>query len=411
MLVLFGISMLFVYPTTAQQQEDGMQLLSVEEAIRLAHQQHPALNQLREQIQMKRGERKSAFGIHNPTLSYLREGIGDDVFAEQRFSISQSVDFPLTSIHRVRQIDTQRDALELQLTATTRQITAEVKKAYTLLLYAQEVVHLREREVRLAVNLTEAAQIRVDVGEASELELIKGEIQRSEANSSLDEAMLESQNARYQLFSLIGIDPDQQLYSIQFPDTLVYIDAQISQADVMNLLDAQPELRSADKFLDASRAGVKKTRTTLLPSFQFDYYPQDFGAGYNRRGFQIGLRLPLWLNNYRGEMQVAKAALQHETWKKQAVYLDLKKRAEQAWHGYESSKRTIDRYAENVQARAETLLARTQEGYQLGEIELIILLDTQRTYLASELRYYAALKEYYYHLIDLEQFLGRDLVY
>ena len=64
-----------------------------------------------------------------------------------------------------------------------------------------------------------------------------------------------------------------------------------------------------------------------------------------------------------------------------------------------------------MRARAQELLARTREGYQVGEINLLALLDTQRTYLASELRYYNALRDYYLHLIELEQFLGDEVIF
>ncbi len=93
------------------------------------------------------------------------------------------------------------------------------------------------------------------------------------------------------------------------------------------------------------------------------------------------------------------------------MYLDLKRKVEQAWHSYETSKATISRYNNEVRTRAQELLARTQEGYQVGEINLLTLLDTQRTYLASELRFYNALRDYYIYLIDLEQFIGEELVF
>ena len=395
----------------AQPTGEPSQVLGVKEAIAIAHQQHPELNTLREQIAKKGGERKSSFGLYAPTVSYAREGIGNGLFMEQRFVFSQSVDFPLSSYYKIKQIGTQRDALELQLASETRRVTANVKKAYTVLLYTQELVHLRVQEVQLANDLIEGARVRVQVGEASELELIKAELQYAEATSSHEEATLQLQLARYDLFKSIGIDPDQQVYSIQFPDTLAYIDVQIEQERAMAYIDQLPAMKSAAKNMDAARLGIKSVRASLFPAFQIDYFPQDFGAGYNRHGFQFGLRLPLWLNNYQGNIQVARAHVQSVSWHNQSIYIEIKKNVEQAWHGYESSKRTIDRYEQEIKSRAAELLARTQEGYRIGEIDLLTLLNTQQTYLRSEQQYYTALRNYYFYLIELEQYTGEDIVY
>ncbi|RMF54048.1 MAG: hypothetical protein D6746_14915 [Bacteroidetes bacterium] len=64
-----------------------------------------------------------------------------------------------------------------------------------------------------------------------------------------------------------------------------------------------------------------------------------------------------------------------------------------------------------MQERAATLLALTREGYRLGEIDLLTLLDTQRTYLDSQLRFYQALRDYYLDVIELERYLERDLIF
>lgn len=164
--------------------------------------------------------------------------------------------------------------------------------------------------------------------------------------------------------------------------------------------------------MQAAELGIKQTRRSLLPNLQVDVYPQDFGSGYDNFGFQVGISLPIWvIPNYRGQVRQAKAQVQQEAWNRTAVYLDLKKQAEQAWHGYMASRQTIERYRDVVRDRSRELLARTQEGYRLGEIDLLTLLDTQRTVLASEQRFFDALRDYHYRLIELERFLDRDLVF
>jgi cobalt-zinc-cadmium efflux system outer membrane protein len=406
-LILF-LALIPALPAAAQEDDQ----LGVYEAVALARRQSPALNQLRQQVEAKGGQWWTSFGLSAPEVMYFKEGIADGQFAERRWLVSQTVDFPLQSYYRLRRVGTEQEALERDVESALNDLTVAVKKAYTELLYAQELIHLRQQEVRLAEALREAASVRVEVGEASELELMKAEIGQAEAQSNLEEAARLFQNARYALFNVIGLDPEEQRYSIQFPDTLVYLDVLIHEDRLLPRIDVQPELRSAAQNLAATRLGVKQTRSALLPALRFDWYVQDYGAGFEPFGFQIGLQVPLWLiPNHKGRMRAARADVQRASWKQQAVFLELKKQVEQTWHSYISIRQTIERYQDEVQGRADELLRLTQEGYRIGELDLLTLLDTQRTYLSSRLRYYDTLRAYYFHLIDLERYLGEDIVF
>jgi cobalt-zinc-cadmium efflux system outer membrane protein len=51
------------------------------------------------------------------------------------------------------------------------------------------------------------------------------------------------------------------------------------------------------------------------------------------------------------------------------------------------------------------------EGYRVGELDILAALQAQQTFLVTEQRYFEALRDYYIELIELEQFLQRDLVF
>jgi len=50
-------------------------------------------------------------------------------------------------------------------------------------------------------------------------------------------------------------------------------------------------------------------------------------------------------------------------------------------------------------------------AYQLGEVDLLNLLNAQKIYLASEQRYLTALRDHYLQLISLEKYLDQELVF
>jgi outer membrane protein, heavy metal efflux system len=57
------------------------------------------------------------------------------------------------------------------------------------------------------------------------------------------------------------------------------------------------------------------------------------------------------------------------------------------------------------------LLELTQEGYRMGELDLLRVLESQRTYLEAEQQYYQSLKNYYLQLIELEKYLPNEIVF
>ena len=389
--------------------------LSVRRALELAREKNPQINQLRQQIDEKSGEWWSSWGLANPELTYFNEGIDketDSGFTERRWTLTQSIDFPLTTYYSLRQVGLEEAALESSLQARCLSLKMEIKSQYTELVYAQEIVHLRREQLQIARRLQNAAETRLEAGESSELDLMKADILLAESENSLDQATRLFHQARYNLFNLIGLDPEEQTYDIEFPDTLVYVEVEIDEDSVLEMLEKQPEYFSISQQLAAAEFGLGKAWTTLLPRIDLSYYRQNYGNGYDNYGYQIGLSIPIWFPlNQRGMIQTALARKRISQWQQREMSLELKRRLELAWHSYEVSKVSIKRFHDQVRENAARLSSLTLEGYLAGEIDQLTLLEAQRTYLNSEQDYFDILKTYYLRLIELEKFLQRDLVF
>ncbi len=408
-LLLLGLSLLLAESGTTSTPDT----LGIRDALTLALSHHPQLQALRAQQETLRGRRLQAFGIESPQLYFLREGIGrGQTFAEQRWTLTERIDFPLVTYYRLQANGLEFRALTAELEAAAVRLRTEVKRAYTDVLYTQELVHLRQEEVALLEQLREAARARMAAGLATGLEVTRTEIQLADARSRLETARRDFLQARYVLFRAIGLDPEAQRYDLVFPDTLTYVAVEIPQEAVLERLDQLPELHGRQARLQAARAIVRQARVSLLPQLQLDIYPQDYGNGYRFIGFQLGISLPLgFLPGYRGRVREARALYETRRWELEDLRLQLKQQAEQAWHGYQTARIVVERYARQIRDRSRALLRRLQRGYRLGEISLIELLDAQRLVLESEQRYYEALRDYYHQLIELERFLGRELTF
>jgi len=407
LILLFSALLFFFSPLQAQDNR-----ITVREALDIAFRNNPDLNRASEQIDIEVSFKGPALGLRSPEVYYYKEGINDDLFSEQTWGISQTIAFPLTSYYQRKKAAADIDIAEMRVNAIENDVRAAVKMAYAELAYAIKNVELTVREVELAEELRQTAEARLEAGESTELDLIQAEIQLTQSQNSLMEAERVKNDARYALFRIIGLNPDEQMYGITYPDTLAFVDIDISQNQVMSQITEHPEFQLSELTVKSSEREILAAKSRLLPDIRFDYYRQDFGNGYEFNGFQIGVSIPLWFGVNEGQkIQRARAIRNQAEWTLTENDLRLKEKAENAWHGYEASRQKIQAHINVIESRSSTLLELTREGYRMGELDLLRLLEAQRTYLQGQQVFYQTLKDYYMQLIELERYLKNEIVF
>lgn len=388
------------------------EVLSVQDALEYAFEHNAQLNQTRELLNQKKAEQKLIYGLNNPTFNYAKEGVQGTAFTEQRWVISQTLDFPTTIINRNSRVNEEYAALEASFEAAKLSLKAQVKSAYTRLAYALEIVHLRDEQVRLAKEIESLSLERNRVGETSKMDVLQAQLQLSQASNNYGDAINALQNARYNLFNTIGLSSMDQSYGIEFPDTLAYVPVEFDQEAVLIAINRHPLIRQDQFNIKAAESGLKVSQSRYLPSILGSYFWQDFGNGYDFTGFEVGISIPVWFGfNQKPQVGMSKAMVRSGEYKLQQDILALKMQAEQAWHSFENAENQITEFNENIRERSTELLTLTREAYRVGQIPLITVLQAQRTYLESQERYLTSLRDYYIHLTNIEQFLQTDLIY
>ncbi|HKK58016.1 MAG TPA: TolC family protein [Salinivirga sp.] len=408
----FIILLIFIQATSLQSQNNK---ISLERAVETSLKNNPALKQWEARLKAKKQERKLAYGIENPELTYFKEGINDNTtpaFDEQRIAISQSVDFPLKSIYKVKKSKGEYRVLEMQFLAFKRNLTANVKRLYVDLLYAIYYQKLTGEQFTLAKNLNDAVQSRAEAGAGTGMDQLKAEIQLAKAKNDIDYAERILHQARYELFNVMGLGEDDQKYTIAFDDTLRTKNDVIDQDAALEFTSKHPNYTSYVEKQRAAEYGVKAAKSGYLPDISFSLYQQDYGDGYDFTGFEVGLSIPLWFTiNQHVKTQQALAKLEEFQWKQKEVLLNMKMQIEHAWHNYEASKQNLERFKEIIAIKSDKLRSLTLEAYKLGEIDLLNLLNAQQLYLDTRKNYLKVLQDYYLQLIELEKYMNKEIVY
>ena len=390
-------------------------LITIQQAVETAFANNAELNQLRAQLKGEENIWRTEIGISSPEFSYFKEGISSDPaspYAEKRLAVSQEIDFPLTTSYRLKGLKQEVQAKQFQIVSKEKEIKAKVKSKYVEVLYALYLQKSREEQLKLVEDLYKAVYTRFESGMGNGIDLINAELQRDEAKNDLDQSEWILHQARYGLFYDMGLPVDQQKYTIEFSDTLQTIHLDISQIFLLAVQEEQPDYKASAHRLNASDYFLKEAKSNILPDIRFGIYTQDYGSGYNFNGFEVGLSIPLWIPfEQKGKIKIAKARQSEIIWQQNEIKLNMKKQIEYAWHNYSVSQSIINRYNETLKEKAQRLQSLSLRAYQLGEIDLLNLLNAQQTYLRSEQHYISALRDYYLQLVALEQFLDQDLIY
>lgn len=405
----------FLFVITAGLAFGQENLLLLSQAVDSALLNNADLAQARAVLSQKENEWRTLTGIEAPEISYFEEGVNQKSakpFEERRWTVSQSVDFPLTIIYRLKAVKQEAAALQFRIKAMENEIRSEVKSRYIEVLYALHLHELGEQQKQLARELYNAVYTRFETGEGNGMDLISAELQLAEAENVLSEAERLLHMARYSLFYLMGLEVSEINYNIRFSDTLKNTQVEIDQIQALAVLQEQPSYLAALHNYQAATNQMREAKSNILPDIRFNLYRQNYGDGFNYNGFEIGLSIPIWLPfEQKGRIKMAEARQTEIEWQQKAIELDMKQQIEHAWHSYQSSKQIIDRYNNAMRTKSQQLRQLSMEAYRLGETDLLNLISAQQNFLLNQKNYLVALRDYYLQLAQLEKFLNKELVY
>lgn len=386
--------------------------LPVEEALKIAFEKNRNLKALEARIKSTESSGYEYFPLASPSLSMMKEGIDGGDFTEKQIKISQSIASPFTWIYGNQSISEKVESQKMAYENLKLDIISDVKRAYADLSFNLKLIDLRMRQKALADSLRQVVNYRSEAGVATELEVLKSEIFYQEALNELNDVKKEYHVSRYALFTTIGLNPDEQTYHISFPDTLRFLDYDISQDEALAALEQHPAVLSQKHKYKSDMEKTNAVKGKLFPEINLSWYKQDFGTGYNQYGYEIGISVPLWYPFKESkENQLYKMNAEETKNNMEQIILEFKKNIEYAWHGYSESKQKIERYDKLIREKSALLLSLTLEAYREGQISLLELLDSEKMYLSNEIKYYKELRDYYLHIIELEKYLGKDLVF
>ncbi|MCP4088457.1 MAG: TolC family protein [Gammaproteobacteria bacterium] len=239
-------------------------------------------------------------------------------------------------------------------------------------------------ELLQVANLTlEVAESRFESRAAPESQVTKALLEVYELEVGRQQLAQEQTKGLATLSSLLGGAP---IPSYQLGGALDSDSISISELLGSNTLDEHPALQAAQRDIDTADALLQEAKASKIP---------DLGLfiAYGRyraveEGFvEAGITMPLPIfNRNQGRVAETQSLIAQAQDRERIVHNDLKTKLEVASQRYLTSRDQLNVAVSRIMPAAERGLTQAQEGYRVGHLPFLELIDAQRTLANIRLR-------------------------
>jgi cobalt-zinc-cadmium efflux system outer membrane protein len=296
---------------------------------------------------------------------------------------------------------------EAQLADVLRQRLVEVKRAFYEAVLARHLLENALDNQRVFDDLIRFNETRFREGAISEGELVKVRLERVRFDTAVSHARLAARQAVVKLLGLLNETDFPTAASVA--GDLTFTPAGIDLASLREAaLHNAPALRIATRNvgLAASRLELERARSSadIAPFVGFKQVGPDSTVL-----FGVSVPLPIFNRNQGG---VARAAADEDVAKTELALARTRvlTEVESAYEAWQTAREQVQAFQHEVLPQADESREIALAAYREGAIELLGLLEAERTRADVRQQYYRALFEYENSLLMLEAAVGPEVV-
>ncbi|MEW6507943.1 MAG: TolC family protein [Bacteroidota bacterium] len=438
-IVLAFITIVLTIPVSAQQ------LLTLQEAVTIALQRNISLIKVKNTLGSSESQLKSAYGDLIPTLganaswsfqrindagSVQRDFLGNEVVtpASQVDNRSYSAGIGgnitlfngLANIANINQKKDNLKATEYNIEKKKQDVVYDATNFYYLVLNAEELLKVREENVKYYLKFYETVNERNRLGIVAKADVYTAQVQLGNAELLLIQAQNNYGTTLSNLLNFLGLDVLQD-YKLVNPfasqgifDTEAYIgDFENIQAMVNSALDNRFDFKSQQLAISSAESGITIAQSGLFPtltgSYSYSSAASKYDKLFDRKVFNVSLSLnfPIFSNwNTENAIQLAQVSLKNAKEDLLALERLVKIEVKQGFLDLSAAKKSMDVATKNVIAAEETRKI-NQERYNLGSGTILEVLQADRDFIDAQRNKINATFDFYIKRDNLSNALGK----
>ena len=384
--------------------------VTLQRALELADLLHPQLDAGRAQVEVGEAGVLTANHYPNPeiSLSAGRQTFripGNVAGMASFYSFEQPLELGSLRPSRIQFADRFRETTVYALAEVRLAVLAGVRRTFFQVLRRRGEAEIATESLGLVEDLRRRIRVRVEVGEAGRLELIRADAEVATAATFVNSVQLQLVTALAQFRAAVGaplataIEPEGILDPpASFPSLEELRKAAREQHPAAKL--AQSEVRRAE-----SRIAHEQALRRPQPSLRADIerYP-------DTPNYRVGITIPVPLWNRReGPIAEATAALRQVRALAQARQIQILTALDGAYGRYQVASQQLAAFELGLLREADEAVRATETAYQLGERGILETLDAQRVLRTVRMGLLNTQYDRQAALVDLDELRAVDL--
>jgi len=423
--------------TTAELLADG---LSSEEAVQVALLNNPSVRAAMLSIGVSRADFVQSTLFSNPTLFLSLRFPDGGGSPNVEVNLAQNIAELWLVPARKEAAQRDLDRTVLEAARSTAAVVLDVRQACVRAAQAHARVDLAVDGVEIATKLVEIAALRQQAGSGSEVDLNLARATKLQATAELRIARLAAVEVKAELSELLGLTEDPTALvlvdSLQVPAEwevpaerlqaiaraarldLRIMEESVASAEALAKLERGRFLRSVDvgfafELMERRSRGDRNwLAETFYDSLQSgaltppNLMPRDAQGTDTIAGPTLSLEVPLWDQN---QARIARAdhLLEQARQRRDALLVAVAQGIHASLARIRTATENAAFFHTEIVPTAERNVSLAQEGYRVGRVSFLSLLESQRAYLATRMSELEALQAAALAAIELERVIGQ----
>lgn len=381
--------------------------LTLADALSRAVARHPEIRAAEAEVDAARARERQVRAFANPSLSLQADEMplsnlsGGNLMAGVTWLMPQG---------RARDARAEIGRLETTMAKTEvsdrrRELVAQVKTAYALVLHHAEQTRLARGALGDAERLHRAAEARYASGDVPRVEVFRTEVERNRAQRDVQVAEARRALAERRLGLLVGLGPDEAVEVSALPVPPARGLAPIGELRSL-MRTERPEFRRAELAV----AAEQRQRSLALASvWEGSELSLAAGLAEGQPAMSTALSLPLPVFRNRAELEAADARIRQAEARLEATRQRLDLELEEAHQEAAIAATRWQLVAESELPQARRFAENARRRYLAGEGSGLEAVEAMRTLSGVETDHLEALLDYREALVRLEKTVGTDL--
>lgn len=385
--------------------------LGLQDAVDAALRSRPLLKAEGERIVAAEGRKRQAGLLPNPEFQFGNENLRPGQTYTRDVDTLAYVTWPLDLLgkrgQRVALAEQVVGRTEAELELTRRQVTENVKLAYWAARAAQERRDLLQSTVTTFQQVVDyhAAQLRV--GTIAEQDVLRIRLEGERIQIAAHLATINATRARVDLFREMG---QMALSDVVLTEPLDAMPPAIGPSTLQDVLTRRAETKVATASIDEARANAHLQAVVARPDVAVVYgYKRtqlpDALSGVNTSLAAVKVTIPL-LDRNQGNRAAAAAELRRQEGLAAETELAIGADLQRAVQEYELRRVEVADTLQPLREHATEISNIAQAAYQRGGVELLRLLDAERSRLEAESAWVDGMAAFQQSVVKLEAAQG-----